>query len=70
MLLEKANSRIGLLLTAYKNMREQARGAFKVIIEPTEERPVPGLYSYSGLVICQDEINKISDIARDHPIQP
>ncbi|WP_409279944.1 hypothetical protein [Pseudomonas sp. KCJK8751] len=69
-LLEKANSRIGLLLTAYKNMRENARGVFKVISEPTEERPVPGLYSYSGLVICQDEIDKISDIARDHPIQP
>lgn len=69
-LLEEANSRIGLLLTAYKNMREQARGAFIVSSERTEKRPVPGLYSYLGLVISQDEIDKISDIARDHPLKP
>lgn len=69
-LLEKANFRIGVLLAVYKNMREGARGVFKSVTEVSEKNPVPGLYAYTGLVMSQQEIDAVSDIARDHPMKP
>lgn len=67
-LLEKANHRIGLLLNAYKNLREGGRGAFKIVDEPSPKTPVSGLYSYTGLLVSREELDEISLIAREHPM--
>ncbi|AJQ46193.1 hypothetical protein N805_02690 [Pseudomonas putida S13.1.2] len=69
-MLEKANTRIGLLLTVYMNLRKHAGNAFQQTLEPTERYPVPGLHSYKDMVMSLDEIEGVSDIARDHPIKP
>ncbi|WP_274080449.1 hypothetical protein [Pseudomonas kurunegalensis] len=68
-LLEKANSRIGFLLTMHVRLREHAGNAFQHNTEPNERQPIPGLHSYRGLIMSVDELDMISAIASDHPIQ-
>ncbi|MNF13816.1 hypothetical protein D3C80_2157910 [compost metagenome] len=66
-LLDKANHRIGVLLNAYKNIREGARGAFRIEEEASAKTPA-GLHSYTGLLVSREDLDEISLIAREHPI--
>ncbi|MNJ15423.1 hypothetical protein D3C77_96700 [compost metagenome] len=67
--LDKANTRIGLLLRVYEKTREASRGIFKIINEPSPNHPTIGLYSYTGLIATQDEIDEISRAAKEHPLR-
>ncbi|GLO03515.1 hypothetical protein [Pseudomonas putida] len=68
-LLAKANRRIGLLLSVYKNFRDSTRGAIRHITEPSEKHPTTGLWAYSGRLMSQEELDEVSEIARDYPMK-
>ncbi|MEF9900425.1 MAG: hypothetical protein RR736_24695 [Pseudomonas sp.] len=67
-LLDKANHRIGVLLNAYKNVREGARGAYRIVDAVSAAMPVAGLYNYAGLLVSREDLDEISLAAREHPM--
>lgn len=67
-IIAKLNQRVDMLLRVNQDVLNSVNGAFKLVLDPTEKQPVPGMYGPRGFVASLDDLDEIQKAIKEHPV--
>ena len=67
-IIAKLNHRVDMLIRVNQDVLSSVNGAFRLVLEPTEKQPVPGMYGPRGFVASLDDLDEIQKAMKEHPL--
>ena len=64
----KLNHRVDVLIRVNQDVLNSVNGAFRLVLDPTEKQPVPGMYGPRGFVASLDDLDEIQKATKEHPL--
>lgn len=67
-IIAKLNHRVDTLIRVNQDVLNSVNGAFRLVLDPTEKQPVPGMYGPRGFVASLDDLDEIQKAMKEHPV--